>query len=514
MDTFFPNYNGLKISSRGTKVLTGDKSTFDYYMGKGIDVEFSPELESLISKLKSIRKELDKIPDKERYANESSLLPEPIKTLNNEELETMNKMDEINRAWTELHAKKIPSFDKLNEFGKAEGLNLDKYPYMLGSPKRDYYGNIIPESSDKLNYTWVSDPSNHSVMLMNPKYLFESINRGEYEATPEYKKFVEWLVNHKADYRKQGGILKAQKGTGLAGIPIISSLARKAAYKIITNPDVAYAAGATPKLIVKSLFSKNQEDDNKKFFLYGVDRPYRDIGEAYNWQKDIDENGYKNVKSYEGILNPYGEYLIDSKNKHLVENNLGKDLLININSEYTDPNTGFISDSTPYFDDVHGYRLKFHKDENGNIVASASDLYDFGKNYSDGFSNIFEERSRNKNGKRILEMERNALNAVGQPYILTNKYPVRFVDNPEGEELMRVRNLEDEILNNKKSGGVLSAQKGTPGFITPMINQFTTKLMEILNKYLRKDQPEQKAVGTATWAYNKPSKIVKDGGDI
>jgi len=46
MDTFFPNYKGLKISSRGAKTLTGDKKTFDYYKSKGLDVEFSPEMEA------------------------------------------------------------------------------------------------------------------------------------------------------------------------------------------------------------------------------------------------------------------------------------------------------------------------------------------------------------------------------------------------------------------------------------------------------------------------------------
>jgi len=39
-------------------------------------------------------------------------------------------------------------------------------------------------------------------MLSNPEYLLESINNGEYKVTPEYKRFIEWLVNHKADYRK------------------------------------------------------------------------------------------------------------------------------------------------------------------------------------------------------------------------------------------------------------------------------------------------------------------------
>jgi hypothetical protein len=45
MDTFFPNYKGLTISSRGAKTLTGDKKTYDYYKSKGLDVEFSPEME-------------------------------------------------------------------------------------------------------------------------------------------------------------------------------------------------------------------------------------------------------------------------------------------------------------------------------------------------------------------------------------------------------------------------------------------------------------------------------------
>jgi hypothetical protein len=46
MDTYFPNYNGLKISSRGSKILTGDRATFEYYKGKGLDVEFHPEMEA------------------------------------------------------------------------------------------------------------------------------------------------------------------------------------------------------------------------------------------------------------------------------------------------------------------------------------------------------------------------------------------------------------------------------------------------------------------------------------
>lgn len=67
---------------------------------------------------------------------------------------------------------------------------------------------------------------------------------------------------------------------------------------------------------------------------------------------------------------------------------------------------------------------------------------------------------------------------------------------------------------NYKQGGILKAQKGTPSFVTPMTNQFTTKLMEFLEKYRRKGPAPQKAVGPAVWAYSKSSKIADDGGKI
>jgi len=155
MDTFFPNYEGLKISSRGSKILTGDRSAFDYYKSKGIDVEFNPEMESLINELKSVKGELDKIPANEKYAIRRDLVSERAQTLLNRESELKTKIDEINRNWTKLHAKQIPSFEKLNELGRAEGLDMDNYPYSLGTPKKDGYGRILPESSE-LNYNWVS----------------------------------------------------------------------------------------------------------------------------------------------------------------------------------------------------------------------------------------------------------------------------------------------------------------------------------------------------------------------
>lgn len=72
----------------------------------------------------------------------------------------------------------------------------------------------------------------------------------------------------------------------------------------------------------------------------------------------------------------------------------------------------------------------------------------------------------------------------------------------------------EEVNFVLKQGGILKAQNGTPSFVTPMTNQFTTKLMEFLEKYRRKGPAPQKAIGPAVWAYNKPSKIADDGGKI
>ena len=55
----------------------------------------------------------------------------------------------------------------------------------------------------------------------------------------------------------------------------------------------------------------------------------------------------------------------------------------------------------------------------------------------------------------------------------------------------------EEVNFVLKQGGILKAQNGTPSFVTPMTNQFTTKLMEFLEKYRRKGPAPQKAVGPA-----------------
>lgn len=262
-------------------------------------------------------------------------------------------------------------------------------------------------------------------------------------------------------------ILKAQNGLGK--LPIIGPITKSIAYKVVTEPSVWFAGGATPKSVIKALTTKNDNDDNKKYFLFGVDRPETEDKMAYNWQKDIEQNNYKNVKSYKGVLNPYNEYIINDRDKGLIEELAKKNYSagLNINDEYTDPNTGYLSKDTPYFDDVHNYRIVFHN-KDGQPVISASDLYDFGKNYSSGFAEMYEERTGSKNGKTKLEIQRKLLNSVGQPYkLVQHDIPIKFTDNPQGSEINRINSFTDQVLNRLSDRNIANILE--TGYIDPSI---------------------------------------------
>ena len=267
-------------------------------------------------------------------------------------------------------------------------------------------------------------------------------------------------------YRKQGGILKAQGGNILPISPL--DQARWQAYKIVTDPNVWWRGGANLKDIAKNVLRSKpvMEDQNKAEFLFGVKRPETTDGQAYDWENDIKENGYQNVKSYEGTLNPYNEYVLNDRDKELVKElaKSGYTTSLNVNDEYSDPKTEFIDPDTPYFDDVHNYRVRFHNDENGNPVISASDLYDFGKNYSQDFKDLNIERGGN--GK--LEWQRRLLNMVGQPYkLIQHNIPIRFTNNPQGNEIQRVNSFTQQVLDKLSDEDI--AKITNSGLITPSI---------------------------------------------
>ena len=203
MDTFFPNYKGLKISSRGAKTLTGDKKTFDYYKSKGLDVEFSPEMEAQLQQLQGIKAKLEQL----KSSGHDYFSPE-MQELYKQQRAFKDKINSIGVEWSKQHVKPIPSYEKVNALGKAEGFDMEQYPYRLATPKKDAYGMPLEASDTELNYTWQSDPSNHFMVGEHPEVVLKSALNGEYgKVRPEFIKYLEWASKHKADYRKKGGKL-------------------------------------------------------------------------------------------------------------------------------------------------------------------------------------------------------------------------------------------------------------------------------------------------------------------
>ena len=367
------------------------------------------------------------------------------------------------------------------------------------------------------------------------------------------------LVDFSTPIKKQGGILKAQSGTGLAGIPILRNLAKKG-FELVAKRSNGAQTKSIPTIIGdvitgrdKSFYNINNSNGSNEIDTYLYGKPYNSefIGDASigpDYTNYINKNyPNKNIKTYNTY---FGDTLyIDNKAKSLVEKQLNTGEVVGGSmGRYAHAPSYIVTteEGRPY--DAGGHLIKFGKDKNGNIVANMSDIYDF---LPEDFNDKYDQTKN-------PSWTRNLANIIGTPFIVRqNNIPVVFkeivpeyktekqkelgdflsqwgntydlnlplkLSDEQIDEIFDGKDYGDDILNFMvdkgyiksvyKQGGILKAQKGTPGFVTPMTNQFTTKLMEILNKYLRKDQPEQKAVGTATWAYNKPNKIVKDGGDI
>ena len=210
--------------------------------------------------------------------------------------------------------------------------------------------------------------------------------------------------------------------------------------------DIAYAIGVRAKergraslgniiggTIAGLAGNNTKHDDNVAAFIYG---PESQGFETTN-EKTFDYNQYikdnyegVDINKYKGIINNYGEYVIDKNQIDYIEklisgntpiyfdadleyvedvNNGNSDVRNSANIEMTPENEGR--------DDVKNYRISFRKDSKGNIVADATDLYDF-ENTS--YSNKYT-------GSKSLQSR--LLNKVGKPYILSQSgIPVRFVD--------------------------------------------------------------------------------------
>lgn len=183
MDTFFPNYNGLKVSTKGVKVLTGDRKVYEYYKSKGIDVEFSEKIEQLRKEYDEAYKEFNTYQTSRGWKG----LDEKARLLSDKMDELQDKIQDIHTSWVEQN-RVTPTLEDLQKLEKREGLYIGANPIS----ENDY----VPSTQRKLGFTYHSTPTLHFDLEHTAKddWYYETLS-------PQQKKYVDWLASHKADYR-------------------------------------------------------------------------------------------------------------------------------------------------------------------------------------------------------------------------------------------------------------------------------------------------------------------------
>lgn len=261
------------------------------------------------------------------------------------------------------------------------------------------------------------------------------------------------------------------------------------AYRFASDPTVSSRGHATMEDIIRILSDDSSEeelDDNKMTYIYGnvsgLPPAENSNGKDYSsYLRRTYPIKYRmgKIKEYsDGRLNPYGEYVIDERDRGLVEElaKKGKGLYSNADNEYSYTADTMDPEYQPYRDDIASYHMQFVNTPSGPAI-SASDLYDFGPDYNS------EKYDSEMGGTALSKIEAMAMNLVGNPYILRqDNIPIRFVNtqdsNTEWEDILRADYLKGGIeygmlSQEDKDKGITLDQKiaevlGT-GYIEPAV---------------------------------------------
>lgn len=231
-----------------------------------------------------------------------------------------------------------------------------------------------------------------------------------------------------------------------------------------------------------------EPDDNKWMYFFGnsgIKTPEHD-NTGFDYSAYINQHHpNKNVKTYKGIIHPKDTLYFDISDKKYIDS-LAKNnshIYLNADDAYLDYLKMGANDTmnedriigaqyldTGYRDDVHNHIIKFRKQNNNDIVADASDLYDFTPDdYSKQFGGKWQAKLMDK---------------YGTPYILRqNNIPVKFINVGEqlgqppiyknGKDYRRGMTDEQKIADNIhailsdtfRQGDTLKLQRGNK--ITP-----------------------------------------------
>ena len=238
--------------------------------------------------------------------------------------------------------------------------------------------------------------------------------------------FKRWLGKH-----KNGGILKAQKGTALINPNIITDTLKKIGFSLVAKRSNAAQIKSIPTIAIdvltgrdKSFYNEDNINGSNEIDTYVWGKPYNslftgDVSVGPDYTDYINRN-YPDKKDKIKTYNThFGDTLyIDETAKDLVERQLQENATVGGSMGRYAHGPSYIitkEEGRPY--DAGGHLMKFGRDSNGNIVANMSDIYDF-------LPSDFEEYySYTKNP----HWARNMANEVGTPFIVRqNNIPVIF----------------------------------------------------------------------------------------
>lgn len=216
-----------------------------------------------------------------------------------------------------------------------------------------------------------------------------------------------------------------------------SSFIEKLAYSIGSVPSAKDAGEGDFGDILEGVFNAitNRDpykyDDLKAFLGHPEDYGFKPSSDTRGPQFGdvISKYKNKNIKTYQGDINPFNEYVVTQEdyNKFFDMATKGEIFYSNADGEYLDyyykgnPDNMLDKDTahflhTPYRNDSHDYPIEFVI-KDGNLYANAADFYDFSANKGDGLKKRIQAR---------------LLTRYGKPYIVRqNMIPVRAIYLPE-----------------------------------------------------------------------------------
>lgn len=275
------------------------------------------------------------------------------------------------------------------------------------------------------------------------------------------KPFAEWYAtNYKPDFSKffekfnknafeDGGDKKDKKYVRPKG----SSLKEDMAYRIGAE---AYAEGyGNAGTVIRGLSNKKPEFIPELYaYIYGPDGIYNEVSgksNGFDYSNYLKKAGYNNVKEYGVTINPLNGYSVDDRYAGLIREmaKKGSRIYDNANS-VLNPDAYDLEnfDERPF--DAGNFIHKFNFDDNGNIVISDSDVYDFyPKDYH--------------YGKPVTAyIQSSMMNGVGHPYVVRqDNQPIEIYNEKIGSNTMypdlteKLESLSDEEIANILGNGYI-----------------------------------------------------------